>query len=79
MLELLCWFQSGMSKSVRVHKYRVKFFCKTKAQYVRVFEAKVSAATLKGGWGLHLDFTLELSVRCCEVTSEAKPDTGLLI
>lgn len=51
MLELLCWLPiRDISESVRVHKYRVKFSCQTKAQNVRVGEAKVGAATLKDGW-----------------------------
>lgn len=64
---------------MRVHKYRVKFFCQAKAQYVRVVEAGVDAATLRDGWGLHMDFTLELPVTSCEVTAKAKSDTDLFI
>lgn len=80
MLKLLCCLSiRDILDSVRVHKYRVKFFCQTTAQYVRVVEAKVSAATLMDGWGLHMGLTLELPVTCCEVTPKEKLDIGLFI
>lgn len=72
-------FNHGYLRERGVHKYRVKFFCQTKVQHVRVIEAKAGAATLKDGWALHTDFTLELPVTCWEGTATPKPDIGLFI